>query len=73
MDEVYTLCRALGLPTTLANLGLEGVADQDLLRVAEKACAPGESIHNEPVEITPDLVLAALKAADAEGRRRKQG
>lgn len=71
MDEVYGLCAALGLPTTLADLGLAGVSAEDLLRVAEKACAPGESIHNEPVEISPALVRAALVAADAEGRRRK--
>jgi glycerol dehydrogenase len=72
MDEVYTLCEGIGLPTTLADLELEGVTDEELLRVAEKACAEGESIHNEPAEITPALVLAALKAADAEGRRRKR-
>ncbi len=71
MDEVYALCEALGLPTTFADLGLAGVADLDLRRVAEKSCAEGESIHNEPVEVSPDLVLSALKAADAEGRRRK--
>lgn len=73
MDEVYGLCGAIGLPTTFADLGLEGVTDAELLRVAEKTCAEGESIHNEPVEISPALVLAALKAADAEGRRRKHG
>jgi len=72
MDEVYALCETLGLPTTLADLGLEGVTDQDLLLVGEKACAEGESIHNEPVEISPGLVRAALKAADAEGRRRRR-
>jgi len=71
IDEVYALCAALGLPTTFADLGLEGVTDPELRLVAEKACAPEESIHNEPVEISPALVLAALKAADAEGRRRK--
>jgi glycerol dehydrogenase len=71
MDEVYTLCGTLGLPTTLADLGLEEVTDQDLLRVAEKSCAREESIHNEPFAISPQLVQAALKAADAEGRRRK--
>ncbi|WP_243439217.1 glycerol dehydrogenase [Fundidesulfovibrio soli] len=72
MDEVYALCEAVGLPTTLADLGLDGVTDHDLLRVGEKACAEGESIHNEPAEISPALVRAALKAADAEGRRRKR-
>ncbi|MEF3697741.1 glycerol dehydrogenase [Desulfolutivibrio sp.] len=70
VDEVYALCASLGLPTTFADLGLAGVSDQELLRVAEKSCAPGESIHNEPVEISPSLIQAALKAADAEGRRR---
>jgi glycerol dehydrogenase len=72
MDEVYALCASLGLPTVFADLGLEKVTDAELLRVAEKSCAEGESIHNEPVEISPNLVLAALKAADAEGRRRKR-
>jgi glycerol dehydrogenase len=48
------------------------VSDADLRRVAEKACAEGESIHNEPVEISPELVLSSLKAADAEGRRRRR-
>ena len=71
MDEVYALCGALGLPTTFADLGIGAATEEDLLRVAEKACAPEESIHNEPVEISPALVAAALKAADAEGRRRK--
>ncbi|GAB6037260.1 glycerol dehydrogenase [Fundidesulfovibrio butyratiphilus] len=71
VDEVYTLCAVLGLPTTLADLGLADASDEDLLRVGEKACAPEESIHNEPVEVNPELVRDALKAADAEGRARK--
>ncbi len=70
IDEVYALCAALGLPRTFEELGVAGVSDEELLRAAEKACAPEESIHNEPVEISPELVLAAMKAADAEGRRR---
>ncbi|SNR74085.1 glycerol 2-dehydrogenase (NAD+) [Humidesulfovibrio mexicanus] len=70
IDEVYALCAALGLPTTFAALGVAGVADAELLLVGEKSCAEGESIHNEPVDVSPARVLAALKAADAEGRRR---
>ncbi|MBI5520628.1 MAG: glycerol dehydrogenase [Desulfovibrio sp.] len=71
IDEVYALCAGLGLPTTFAALGIAGVSDAELLLVGEKSCAEGESIHNEPAEISPALVAAALKAADAEGRRRK--
>ncbi|WP_460030273.1 glycerol dehydrogenase [Megalodesulfovibrio paquesii] len=77
VDEVYTLCESLGLPTTFADLGLTGpgttgITDDALLEVATKTCAPDESIHNEPFAPTPSLILAALKAADAEGRRRKR-
>jgi glycerol dehydrogenase len=73
MDQVYGFCESIGLPTTLAGLGLQGVTDQDLLRVAEKACAPEESMHHEPCETSPAVVLDMIKAADAWGRSRKQG
>ncbi len=71
INEVYSFCEAVGLPTTLGEIGLTKVSDEDLMRVAEKACAPGETIHNELGEVTPQKVFMALKAADAEGRRRK--
>lgn len=69
--EVYDFCEAVGLPTTLADIGLAEVSDERLMIAAEAACATGETIHNEPYEVTPRHVLAALKAADAEGHRRK--
>ena len=47
------------------------VTDADLLAVAEATCTDGETIHNELVPVTPVSVMAALKAADAEGRRRR--
>jgi glycerol dehydrogenase len=71
MDEVYSFCEIVGLPTTLADLGL---ADQDrvrLMQVAQKACAPDECIHHEAGEIMPEKVLQAIIAADALGRSRK--
>lgn len=71
IDEVYSLCEAVGLPTTLADIGLAEVSDEALMKVAEAACAEGETIHNEPMPVTPVKVFAALKAADAEGRRRQ--
>ncbi len=72
MDQVYGFCEAIGLPTTLADLGLPEVSDGELGRVAAKACAPGETMHNEPCETSPEVVVDMLKAADAWGRRRKQ-
>lgn len=71
IDEVYDFCIAIGLPVTLADIGLQDVSDEALLRAAELACAPGESIHNEPFSVDARSVLAAMRTADAEGRRRK--
>lgn len=71
ISEVYDFCEAVGLPTTLADIGLQDATSEDLARVAEAACAEGETIHNEPMPVAPEAVVSALKAADAEGRRRQ--
>ena len=67
IDEVYHFCDAVGLPTTLEDIGLGGVSDEDLIRVAERACIPEEPIHHEACAISPEVVFAAIKAADRYG------
>lgn len=71
IDEVYTFCQSVGLPTTLAEIGLSGVSRDELRKAAERACIPEEFIHKEAADVSPDMVLNAMLAADAEGRRRK--
>jgi len=70
-DTVYSFCEEVGLPTTLAALGLAQCDRGRLMRVAEKACAPDECIHHEAGTITPERVLHAMLAADAVGEYRK--
>jgi len=70
-DVVYSFCEDVGLPTTLDDVGLGGVDRDGLMLVAEKACAPGASIHHEAGEMSPDRVLRAVVAADAVGKHRK--
>ncbi|MEN6641790.1 MAG: glycerol dehydrogenase [Armatimonadia bacterium] len=72
IEEVYYFCESVGLPTTLPGIGLESATDEDLMKVAQSACAEGETIHNEPRPVSPEDVLAALKAADAHGRVRQK-
>ncbi len=68
---VYSFCEEVGLPTTLADVGL-GEADRGrLMMAAEKACAPDQPIHHEAGAITPQRVLDAMLAADALGLERK--
>jgi glycerol dehydrogenase len=70
-ETVLTFCETIGLPTTLADIGL-GDADREYLAgAAEKACEPGQPVHHEAGEITPEKVLDAMLAADAVGRERK--
>ncbi|APF17319.1 iron-containing alcohol dehydrogenase [Caldithrix abyssi DSM 13497] len=71
IDQVFSFCESVGLPTTLADIGLKDVTDEELMRVATLACAEGETIHNEPLPVTPSKVFYALKTMDAIGNSRK--
>lgn len=69
--KIYAFCESVGLPTTLAQIGLASVTDEELFKVAQVACVEGESSHNEVGKMTPERIFSAIKAADAEGVRRK--
>lgn len=71
VNKTFDFCQSVGLPICLADIGLEGISDEDLMKVAEGACAEGETIHNIKGGVTPQAVFEAIKAADAEGRKRK--
>lgn len=71
IDDIYDFCESVGLPTTLEQVGLVNPSDEDIMKVAQRACAEGETIYNELVPITPEAVFSAIKAADAYGRDRK--
>jgi glycerol dehydrogenase len=70
INEVFSFCESIGLPTTLGEIGLGDISDADLMKVAEATCGKGETIHNEPRHVTPELVFSALKMADVYGRSR---
>ncbi len=70
VDTVYTFCEAIGLPVTLAEIGLGSASRDHLRKAAEKTCEPGQSIHHEAGEMTAEKVLHAMRAADATGRAR---
>lgn len=68
LSTVYQFCQSVGLPTTLAAIGLADVSDDDLAKAAARACAPDERIHHEPVPVNTHAVLHAMLRADAIGR-----
>lgn len=70
--QVLEFATEVGLPITLADIGL-GKLDGDMLnRIAERSTAKGETIYNEPFEVTAEVVSDAIRAADATGSAWKQ-
>jgi glycerol dehydrogenase len=68
VETVLTFATRVGLPITLAEIGLEELPGEVLRQVAVRATAEGETIHNEPFKVRPDMVADAIVAADALGR-----
>jgi glycerol dehydrogenase len=68
IDEVLAFSTEVGLPVTLAEVGLSEMPAGMLRSVAARATAEGETIHNEPFAVDPAMVADAIRAADAIGR-----
>lgn len=67
----YEFCEAVGLPTTLRELGLKEKTKEELLEAARVACLDDYMLH-DGANITPAQVYAAMVAADSMGRLRKE-
>jgi glycerol dehydrogenase len=67
VEEVLAFANSVGLPTTFADIGIGGPTDETLETIAERATAAGETIHNEPVPVSAQMVVEAMRAADAAG------
>src|ERR671916_2043176 len=71
VEEVVDFCLEVGLPVALEDIGLEGVGREELEKVGEAACIEGETIHNMPFEVHPEMLVDAMLAADAFGLQRR--
>ena len=65
--EVMDFCHEVGLPVTLAQMGITDTSR--VMIAAEKACAEGETIHNMPGDVTPEQLFDAMLAADQLGHK----
>ena len=66
--DVLTFSSEVGLPITLQEIGCAEMPAEVLQQVAGRSVAPGETIHNEPFEVTSRMVADAILTADAIGR-----
>lgn len=67
LEEVIGFCLSVGLPVTLDDLGVKDKSPERLMKVAEIAAGPGDTLGNMPFAVTPESVCAAILAADALG------
>lgn len=68
IEEVIYFCMSVGLPTTLADIKLENVTEEQIWEVAKASAAENETIHNMPFSVEPINVYDAIWGADALGR-----
>lgn len=72
IDEVAAFCTQMGLPVTLAQIGLQDAPRKILEKIARRAVQADESIHNEPFPVTAAQVVDAILSADRIGREWRQ-
>ena len=68
IDTVIRFCRSVGLPTTLAGVGLIDADDETIRIIAEHTVAEGETAHNEPFAVSARMVADGIRAADTRSR-----
>ncbi|MCC8193749.1 MAG: glycerol dehydrogenase [Deltaproteobacteria bacterium] len=68
MDDMLAFLKGVGLPTTLAQLGVTEADRGDITKMVHKICTPPNLVYNMPCEITPDILKKAIYTADAMGR-----
>lgn len=69
VDAVYRFSCTVGLPVTLAQVGVDAGDDALLSAIAERATAPGETSHNMPFKVTAAAVKDAMLVADKLGHQ----
>ena len=72
IEEVLSFSASVGLPLTLADIGMHDVERGTLEQIARRSTAPGETIHNEPFSVSSKSVVAALRAANSAGEQFQQ-
>ncbi len=63
LERYIVLYQALGSPTTLAEMQMDSLNDQELLAIGIQATLPNETIHR--FKITAEEVANAFQAVDA--------
>jgi len=69
IEDFIVFTTKVGLPNSLAEVGLTPENLTELRAVAESATVEGETIHNMPFAVTAELVVDALIAVETISHR----
>lgn len=64
IDEYIEFYQSIGLPTTLAEVNLDQISEEEFYAIGEKAIAEGETSESMVQDLTPKKVVEALKGVD---------
>ena len=60
LDQVLEFCQRVGLPTTLAELGLGEISDTDLMSVADAVFRNERNMANEQAKVTRQKLVQLM-------------
>jgi glycerol dehydrogenase len=69
IEDFIVFTTKVGLPNTLTEIGLSPSDTAELRAVADAATVDGETTHNMPFPVTPDMVVDALTVIEGLSRR----
>lgn len=73
IEEVFSFCESVGLPVTFADIGITDIHDRELADAISPVLSNKTSyIHNHNLQLVPDMIVHAMKMADAIGRSRNK-
>jgi glycerol dehydrogenase len=73
IKDITEFCHAIGLPTTLDELGIKDVSPENLMKAAEITFEKESFMHHLAIETTPQLVVDSILAAHSIGLLYRSG
>ncbi len=67
VNQLFKFCHSIGLPVTLAEIGLKNSWTELIMKGVEASCKKGSRIHNEPFTVTAQMLYEALIETDRIG------
>lgn len=65
IEDMIEFYHSLGLPSTLEELGLNGITSEKLKRIAQRACMPNTYMYNMSMPVEEEMVIKAIVEANS--------